>query len=131
MHVDDEVVVVLSDEFACRLDDLSRHRHVWARKTAATEKIAHDLWVRPRSDENDPDAGLTLFSGTGRPEDDLLAIIDTVELHHGLASSGSQAVSLRVLGVEPSDAIRKAIGTLGFTRVEPTEGGFIARWHQP
>lgn len=126
-----EVVLVLSDEFASRLGDLAHRQHVWARKTPATEQIAESLWSQPRSASDVTAAGITLFSGTGRPEDDLLSILDMIELHHGIASSGSPAVSLRVLGLKPTDAVRDAMGSLGFTGLEPIAGGFVARWHQP
>ena len=71
-----EVVLLLADKFAPRLADLARHHHVWALKTPAMERIAHEYWDRhPRTDDAGAGAGITLFSGVGTPENDLLSII--------------------------------------------------------
>jgi hypothetical protein len=126
-----EVIIMLSDELAPQLVDLARHHHVWARKTSATEDVASGLWdAYPQAGNDEVRAGITLFSGVGTPEEDLLSIIDTVELHHGIGSSGRPAISLRVLGAYPTDAVREAMSTLGFTRVELIADGFVAHWQQ-
>src|ERR1700727_196496 len=126
-----EVVVVLSGELASRLSELAADHHVWARRTAETEQVAQAFWHEHRPEEASASSGsITLFTGTGGVEDDLLSVIDTVELHHGLASSEQPAATaLRVLGTTPTDAIRSMIGRLGFTQIEPIPDGFVAHWH--
>jgi hypothetical protein len=66
----------------------------------------------------------------GAPEEDLLSIVDTIELHHGLASSPPAVSSLRVLGTQPTDRVREAMIALGFARLEMIADGFVAHWHQ-
>jgi hypothetical protein len=126
-----EVVIVLSGELAPRLSQLAAHHHVWARRTVETEQVAQTFWHEHRPEEASASPGsITLFTGTGEAENDLLSMIDTVELHHGLASSEQPAATaLRVLGAMPTAAIRGAIGMLGFTRIEPIPDGFVAHWH--
>jgi hypothetical protein len=126
-----EVVIVLSSEFVPMLEELAGTVHVWAIRTPDTEKIARKIW-----DDHTPtkietsSAGMTLFTGTGDAEDDFLAIIDTVELHHGLAAGGTPAANIvRVLGVMPTDAIRRALNSLGFSRLTSGQDGFVATWN--
>ena len=123
-----EVVLVLADEFVSRVAHYALHYHVWALKTPTIEEIANEYWDKhpPSSDGT----GISLFSGVGTPEEDLLSIIDTIELHHGIASSGPTVGTIRVLGAQPTDRVREVISTLGFTQIEPIEDGFVARWHQ-
>jgi hypothetical protein len=97
MNIEREVVIVLSNEFAAKLNDLAMSSHVWVVRTAATEEVAHRIWEEWPPQETDPlIAGLTLFKGEGDHEGDLLSILDEVELHHGL--SGGH--------VPPMDAVR-------------------------
>jgi hypothetical protein len=126
-----EVIIVLSGGLASRLSELAADHHVWAPRTVETEQVARAFWHDHRPGEPSASLGsITLFTGTGEAEEDLLSMIDTLELHHGLASSEQPAATaLRVLGTIPTDAIRSAIGTLGFTRIEPTPDGFVAHWH--
>jgi hypothetical protein len=125
-----EVVIVLSSQFVSLLEDLASSGHVWAVRTPDTERVAHRVWDDRASDGIERRSeGLTLFTGTGDAEDDFLSIIDTVELHHGLAAGGVPAVNVvRVLGVAPTDAIRKTLLSLGFSRLTPTQDGFVAKW---
>lgn len=126
-------MVVLSGEFAPRLADLAHSYHVWVVRTSATEKVAHRIWgEQPPQEVNPPMAGITLFTGTGDPEDDLLSIIDTVELHHGLAGGRVPAAnSIRVLGTPPTDSVREVFRSLGFSHLVKTSDGFVAHWNPP
>lgn len=126
-----QVVLVLSDTFASQLADLARQYRVWAGRTPVTERVTRDFWeAHPPIQNVDAEAGITLFTRVGNPEEDLLSIIDTIELHHGLASNGPKVNSLRILGAQPTDAVREAIARLSFTRIELITGGFMAHWHQ-
>jgi hypothetical protein len=90
-----------------------------------------DFWeAHPPIENVDAEAGITLFTRAGNPEKDLLSVIDTIELHHGLASHGPKVNALRILGAQPTDAVREAIAPLGFTRIELITGGFMAHWQE-
>ena len=128
-----EVIIVLSDECAPSLAGFAAKHQTWALRTAETERVAQEFWKEhPPLDAEAGPGGLTLFTGEGDPERDLLSILDDVELHHGLAASGPPAASaLRVWGVEASETVRDALGALGFTRIESRPGGgFLAHWHR-
>jgi hypothetical protein len=127
-----EVIIVLSDELAPRMPELALRHQVWALRTAATEKLAQRFWrEHPPLGAGAGSGGITLFAGEGDPEKDFVAILDGVELHHGIASSERPAVSvLRVLGAPASETIREVLCAHGFTRIESRPDGFLARWHR-
>jgi hypothetical protein len=126
------VVIMLSDEFAPSLPGLAAEHQTWALRTIETERVAQEFWKEhPPLDAEACAGGLTLFTGEGNAERDLLSILDDVELHHGLAASGRPATALRVLGIEANEVVRDALGALGFTRIESIpDGGFLARWNR-
>jgi hypothetical protein len=127
-----EVIIVLSDELAPRMPELALRHQVWALRTAATEKVAQRFWKEhPPLGAEAGSGGITLFAGERDPEKDFVAILDGVELHHGIASSERPAVSvLRVLGAPASETIRDMLCAQGFTRIESRPDGFLARWHR-
>lgn len=128
-----EVIIVLSSEFAPRLDELALSNPVWAVRTAATEEAARRIWEKhPPQEADQLTSGLTLFKGEGDSADDLLSVLDEIDLHHG--SSGGHVLpegAIRVLGTGPTDAVREALGSLGFIRLVETPDGFVAHWSEP
>lgn len=124
-----EVAIVLSDEFAPQLADLVQSCHVWVVRSPYSERIAREIWQESPSGETQPTAtGITVFTSAGDSEENFLSVLDTVELHHGIASEGASVNIIRVLGVQPTDAIRRALASLGFGGIETIPGGFVARW---
>jgi hypothetical protein len=123
-----ELIIVLAGESAPELDELALSSPVWVVRTAATEEAARRIWEEHPPQETDPlTAGLTLFNGEGDPENDLLSILDEVELHHGISGGHVPPMSaIRVLGIGPTDAVREALASLGFTRLVETSDGFVA-----
>jgi len=123
-----EVITVVSDKFASVLNEVALSSQVWAVQTAATEEAARRIWEkRPTQEIDQPTSGLTLFKGEGDHADDLLSVLDEIELHHG--SSGGHVPpmgAIRVLGTAPTDAVREALGSLGFTRLMSAPDGFVA-----
>jgi hypothetical protein len=128
-----QVVIVVSSEFAPKLDELALSSPVWAVRTAATEEAARRIWEEHPPQGTDPlTSGLTLFKGEGDPADDLLSILDEVELHHGIAGGHFPPMSaVTVFGIGPTDAVREALSSLGFTRFTPSSDGFVAHWSEP
>jgi hypothetical protein len=125
-----QVVIVVTDDFVSRLDDLTVSSHVWALRTPATEEVAQRIWDdRPPQDSSPLTSGITLFAGTGDTEGDLLSIISTVELHHGISGGLDTAVeTVRVFGIGPTDTVREVFRSFGFARIDPLPDGFVARW---
>lgn len=129
MSAKPEVVIALVGEFAPRLAELSRPCHLWVLRTPDSEKVARKIWEECRTGEREsPTSGITLFTSTGDAEEDLLSVLDAVELHHGIATEQPAANIIRVLGVEPTNAIREGLGSLRFTDITTIPDGFIARW---
>lgn len=123
-----QVTIIVTDEFAPRLDDLASSGHVWVVRTAATEEAARRIWEEHPPQETDPLAsGVTLFKGGEGSEDDLLWILDEVGLHHGSSGGHFPPMSaIRVLGPGPTHVVREALSSLGFTRLVSAPGGFVA-----
>jgi hypothetical protein len=128
MNPGQQVTIMVSDEFISVLYKLSPYDHVWAVRTAATEETARRIREEhPPQETNSLTFGLTLFKGEGDPEDDLLSILDEVELYHGVSGGHIPPMSaVRVFGIVPTDAIREALGSFGFTRPVSTSDGFVA-----
>lgn len=93
-----------------------------------TEEIAERIWrdKRPANDQWN-DEGLTLFNGGTTPEESLVSILDSVELHHGEYSHDPPLPVIDVLGVGVTEPIREALAAVGFTDIRTVGEGFIAR----
>jgi hypothetical protein len=128
-----ELIIVLSSEFAPRLDELALSSPVWAVRTAATEEAARQIWEKHPPQETDQlTSGLTLFKGEGDPAGDLVSILDEVELHHGIVGGHiPPMIAVKVFGTGLTDAVREAFSSLGFTRFTPSSDGFVAHWSEP
>jgi hypothetical protein len=131
VHSEHRVAIVLSDEFAPRVQDLSLTCHVWALHTPELEVVAHRVWdARSDGRENQLESGITLFRGDGDIERDLLGIVDEVELHHGAYSHDPPVSVIEVFGACATDAVRQLFSSLGFARFEDSRDGFAA-YRQP
>ena len=66
INMSSKVVIVLSNEFASRLEELARSSHVWAVQTPETEGVARQIWEKyPPAGAGLSSSGMTLFTGTG------------------------------------------------------------------
>jgi hypothetical protein len=76
------VAVLVDPALASSIDHLVRDRHVWAARAPKTEEVAERVWRDFQPNQGDVlAAGLTLFDGGPTPEDSLLSLLDTVDLH--------------------------------------------------
>jgi hypothetical protein len=123
-----QVTIIVTDEFVSRLDALASCGHVWVLRTPATEEAAQRIWEEHPPQMTDTlTSGMTLFKGEGDPEDDLLSVLDEIDLHHGSSGGHIPPMSaIRVLGTAPTDAVRDALGSLGFARLVSAPDGFVA-----
>lgn len=127
-----EVLIGLTPEVASRLEGLSKTADVWIVRTPETERAAERVRSHPSSSSQSGEASITLFNGSGNPEDDLAWVIDETELHHGLASDPASPVSvIRVIGTGPTSRVRSVLATYNFTDIESEPDGFVARWMGP
>jgi hypothetical protein len=111
------VAVVVDTALASVVAELARDRHVWAVRTLGTEKIAERVSLDQQPDEGHwNEAGMTLFNGGTTPEESLLSVLDSIELHHGEYSHDPPLSVIEVLGVDVTEALREALGQLGSPR---------------
>ena len=61
------------------------------------------------------------------PEDELLSLLNTIELHHGPYSARPPYDALMVIGAKPTFELRQAMFELGLSVYEETSDGFKAR----
>lgn len=62
-----------------------------------------------------------------QPEDRLIGILSTVDVHHGEYSHDPPYSILNIIGVEWSQKIQKELSKFGFTDHEATPNGFITK----
>ena len=112
--------------FGDGLEELAPRCHVWAVRSPVNEGAAERIRAAAGGSFS-LESGVTLFApGGGGPEDDCVAILATVEEHHGEHSHDPPLSAVEVHGAEPTAAVRAELDALGFTRVEPAGDGFVA-----
>jgi hypothetical protein len=121
------VAVVVDGDLAPELENLARTCPVWSVRTPETKAVARRLWdaALPRA-PGAPEAGLTLFDPDGTPEESLLSILNTVELHHGEYSQNPPVNVIEVFGTNATAASEEALAALGFAEVHRSAHGFTA-----
>jgi hypothetical protein len=123
------VRVVVDPTFGERLADLPAREPIWVIDTASNTPVVHRLW-KERPDGNHL-TGITTFRPGSElvPEDELIAQLDTIDLHHGHYSATPPYSMLEVIGCSPSDRIHAALAEFGFRIDSTTAEGFIAIRH--
>ena len=119
------VRIVVDPSFGARLEDLPAGEPVWIIQSATNTPVAQRLWTeRPGLTHI---RGITTFRGDDRPPDEvLLGLIDTVDLHHGVYSADPPYSEVEVYGVGLTASIEHALRTLGFAHFQPAGEGFLA-----
>ena len=119
------VAIVVDPDYAERVLNLAGECHVWLVRSAANDRVVAAL--RESHPTHSLESGVTTFNPAGTPQASLVAILGTVEEHHGEYSHDPPVSVLEVIGAEPSAAVREELDAYGFHRVEPSEEGFRAR----
>jgi len=119
------VRVVLDPDFGERLAELPDHEPVWVVNSAANTPTAKRLQAERGGAHL---YGVTTFTPytDGSPERHLLAMLDTVDLHHGEYSADPPYSEVKVYGVGLSQAVERVFRDLGFTLFHATPDGFVA-----
>ena len=120
------VTVIAAPGFAVELERIADARHVWALRLPEYERVAQKRGSTER--EHNLDSGITIFNGGGRsPEAEFIAIVATIEEHHGANSHAPPLSELEVLGAQPTSNVRAELSEHGFNEVSPSRRGFTAR----
>jgi hypothetical protein len=120
-------VAIVLDPTYSELEQLAERMPTWAVDTPPNRAVAQRLWdLRGGADAFQ---GITLFKVTDErdAEGNCINVIDQVDLHHGVYSSGSKIATLRVIGTTASDRLREELSAYGFVTLEATSDGFVAR----
>jgi hypothetical protein len=123
------VRVVVDASFGERLATLPAHDPVWIIDSPSNTPVAHRLWKeRPAANHL---TGITTFKprSASSPEDELLAQLNTIDLHHGQYSANPPYSIIEVIGCPPSERVRAAFAEFGFGVDSISSDGFIAIYH--
>ena len=120
------MAVVVDRTFGHHLAPLANTVHVWACDSTANRTAAQGIWAT--LGEYSPERGVTIFkvAPSDTPEEMLLDVLDTLDLHHNEYSHDPPWSCLIVHGTMLSDGIRAALTAFGVTTFDGTESGFKA-----
>jgi len=109
-----------------RLVTLPEGEPVWVVASPANEAVS-DRLRRGRPPISHL-TGITTFrpGPISHPDQDLVAILGILDLHHGGHSADPPYSALEVVGCHPTGAIHSALAEFGFSVVSLTSKGFVA-----
>jgi hypothetical protein len=119
------IAIVVERDFGDELVELAKRLHVWVCSTPENrphvERARGAQPARPSIEH-----GVTTFnvSDTDSPEEMLVGILDTVDIHHGEYSHSPPWSELEVYGASPTPAVRAALAEFGVRAFSGTKRGF-------
>jgi hypothetical protein len=118
--------VVVDAAFGDRIGELPIGEAVWVIRSAVNTAGAVLLRTK-RIDETHLD-GVTTFASdsSATPEESLVDILATVDLHHGEYSSTPPYSKIRVLGARLTPKVKEALSEFGFANYGSIPDGFVA-----
>ena len=122
----DIVRVVVDRSFGERLAALPPSQPVWIVDSPLNTPVASRLWQERPTETHL--SGITTFkpAASGSAEAELLAQLQTIDLHHGEYSADPPYSALEVFGCAPSGSVSAALREIGFAVHSTTRDGFIA-----
>jgi hypothetical protein len=121
------LLVILDPDYGDRLREVWPGQPVWIASSAENAPIVRSL----RAAHPVPDHLIGITSMNLDPsmaaEDQFLAVLETIDLHHGPYSTRAPYTELEVVGSSLTSPIRAALVQLGFAQFDETRNGFIAR----
>ena len=99
---------------------------MWIAESPINTPVTKQLWGKRV--KGDHLHGISLFQSgpIENPEENLLSVLDTVDLHHGAYSVTPPYSEMEIIGCAPTPGIHSAIQGLGFVVVSESADGFIA-----
>lgn len=109
------VGIVADPDFGSRLSELASRMHVWIVDTPANRAAANRIWAA-RPSAPSLERGVTIFQSNldDAPDQRVVAILSTVDLHHGEYSHDPPVNVLEIHGAPLTNSLRSALGDLGF-----------------
>lgn len=121
----DRVAIVVERDFGKGIVELARRLHVWVCSTSENRRHADEA-RRPMPAGPSIEHGVTTFdvSDDASPEEMLIGILETVDLHHGEHSSWPPWSILEVYGASATPGVRAALAEFGVDSFSTTARGF-------
>jgi hypothetical protein len=120
---DSRVIIVMDREFGGRLRLLPEEIPAWVVDSPENHEVIVELWQsRKRWSES---GALTSFVDQpgAAPEQHLISLLDTIDLHHGRYSQKNPWNIAQVVGARPLPKLIEAMNALGFcSHSESREG---------
>ena len=123
------VAIVLDPKFGSRLIDLAQRMPVWIADTPENRAVAKALWhgdVATRASETLHEVTTFVVNPATSPEEQMVNILDTVDLHHGEYSQDPPYRYLEVFGALPTETVRRELNRFGFILSQESAGWFRA-----
>ena len=113
---------VVDPQFGARLREIATRGHVWIIDSQRNRPVVEAMWSTLPKDATSP---VTIFDAvpTESPSDTVVRMVDTVDLHH------PQCTCLEFYGVAANPSIKSALASLGYSEVQTSSNGFIAKKH--
>jgi hypothetical protein len=126
MDAANKLTVIVDPAFGERLADRPADEPVWIVESEVNTPVVKRLW-KTRSPSSHL-TGITLFQAAAglSAEEELIAHLDDIDLHHGEYSADPPYSVLEVIGCHPSDKVVIALGEFGFRITSATQAGFVA-----
>lgn len=120
------VVLVLDTAFGDRLWQVAWRHDTWVVPSDINRLVVEEMW-RERADRTG-EPSLTMWSArtTAVTEGDWLAILETIEIHHGAFACEPPVGILSVYGAALTSAVATALEAYEYDLVRPTRTGFLA-----
>ena len=121
------VRVVVDPHFGQRLTTLPLGEPVWIIDSDENTHVAREAW-KQRPNSNDHLTGITTFRSVAGydAEEELIAQLGPIDLHHGVYSADPPYSILEVVGCTASAKLRDALAGYGFAIEESSPNGFRA-----
>lgn len=116
------VHVIVAPEYGERLRDLPGDEAIWVADTATNHPVIKSIWATHSVDR------ITSFQvpADKTPEDWLLGVLDSVDVHHNEYSQTPPYSTLRVTGTVLTPRIRVKLESYQFVEFEDSPEGFVA-----
>ena len=100
---------------------------MWIVDSAHNMPVVQRLW-RESTTESHLN-GITSFqdSASFSPEDALLGVLDTIDLHHGIHSANPPYTVLEIVGTPLTANLKNKLVSFGFDEFQTSSGGFVAQ----
>ena len=119
------VLLIVDPLFGTRLEDLDVDFDIWLVNSTANSLAAQSFWNKSKQESL---GSLTTFSPYGdTPIEWACGSLENIETHHGSYSQDRAYDTLQVIGVDPRSELPEAFVDAGFTSIERTNDGFIAK----